>query len=271
MEFETRERGHPNIRSYTADDYKLARTFAEKMQKELQGGFLKAAVLFGSTARREKTFHEPDIDILLIINDLTMILSPEVVEAYRVITANTASKVCKRLHITTFKLTSFWDYLRNGDPVAVNILRDGVPLYDAGFFEPAQALLFQGRIRPTKESVWTYFTRAPNTLKSAEWHVLQGALDLYWAVIDSAHAALMHYGEVPPSPAHVADMIYEKLVKRKLCSRREADTMEFFYELSKKITHNELHDISGKEFDSHLVRAKEFVDIMRRIISGRQQ
>ena len=80
----------------------------------------------------------------------------------------------------------------------------------------------------------------------------------------------MHYGEVPASPAHVADMIYEKLVKRKLCSRREADTMKFFYELSKKITHNELHNIPGKEFDSYLIRAKEFVDIMRRIISERK-
>jgi len=269
MEFETHERGHPNIRSYSPEDYKLAKSFTEHMQKELQGGFLKAAILFGSTARKEKTFHEPDIDVLLIINDLTIILSPEVVEAYRIITANTASKICKRLHITTFKLTSFWDYLRNGDPIAVNILRDGVPLYDSGFFEPAQALLFQGRIRPTKESVWTYFTRAPNTIKSAEWHVLQASLDLYWAVIDAAHAALMHHGEVPPSPAHVSDLIYEKLVKRKLCSRREADTMKFFYELSKKITHHQINDISGKEFDSYLVRAKDFVEKMKRIIADR--
>lgn len=270
MEFETKEKTHPNIRTYSAEDFKLAKEFAEKMQKELQGGFLKAAILFGSTARKEKTIHEPDIDILLIINDLTMILSPEVVEAYRVITRNIASKVSKRLHITTFKITSFWDYLRNGDPVAVNILRDGVPLYDSGFFEPAQALLFQGRIRPTKESVWTYFTRAPNTIKSAEWHLLQASIDLYWAVIDAAHAALMHYGEVPPSPGHVADMINMKLVKNRLCSKREADTMRFFYELSKKITHRQKIEVTGKEYDSYLQTAKQFVDVMEKIISGRK-
>ncbi|MBN1644785.1 hypothetical protein JW851_01930 [Candidatus Woesearchaeota archaeon] len=270
MEFQTTEKSHPNIRSYSTDDFKLAKEFAEKIHKELEGGFLKAAILFGSTARKEKTYHEPDIDILLIINDLTMILSPEVVEAYRVITRNVASKVSKRLHITTFKLTSFWDYLRNGDPVSVNILRDGVPLYDCGFFEPAQALLFQGRIRPTKESVWTYFTRAPNTIKSSEWHLLQASIDLYWAVIDAAHAALMHYGEVPPSPSHVSDLIYEKLVKKKICSRKEAETMRFFYELSKKITHRQKNTVTGKEYDAYLAQAKQFVDVMKRIISGRK-
>lgn len=266
MEFETRERSHPNIRSYSSEDFRLAKTFSEKIQKELEGGFLKASILFGSTARKEKTFHEPDIDILLIINDLTMILSPEVVEAYRVITRNVASKISKRLHITTFKLTSFWDYLRNGDPVAVNILRDGVPLYDAGFFEPAQALLFQGRIRPTKESVWTYFTRAPNTIKSSEWHLLQASLDLYWAVIDAAHAALMHYGEVPPSPSHVAELINAKLVKHRLCSKREVETMHFFYDLSKKITHRQISEITGKQYDEYLKRAKQFVDSMESVI-----
>lgn len=270
MEFQTKEKTHPNIRSYKAEDFKHAKEFAEKIQKELEGGFLKAAILFGSTARKEETYHEPDIDVLLIINDLTLILSPEVVEAYRVITRNVASKVSKRLHITTFKLTSFWDYLRNGDPVAVNILRDGVPLYDAGFFEPAQALLFQGRIRPTRESVWTYFARAPNTIKSSEWHLLQATIDLYWAVIDAAHAALMHYNEVPPSPSHVSDMIMEKLVSKRICSRKEAETMKFFYELSKKITHRQKNTVTGKEYDGYLLRAKGFVDVMKRVISGRR-
>ena len=275
MEFKVRQRRHPNVPRYPSSDYQLAERFSIILKKEL-GDFVKAIVLFGSAARaaehREKpenSLHEHDIDVLTIINDLTMVLSPEVVQAYRVITENTAAKVSKRLHITTMKLTSYWEYARNGDPIAINMLRDGVPLQDVGIFEPLQMLLFQGRIRPTKESVWNYYARAPATLANAEWHVLQGTLDLYWAVVDAAHAALMKMGEVPPSPAHVSDLIYQKLVRPGLVAKRYADIMKFFYELSKQITHREIRDIPGKKFDEYAALAKDFVNTMRRVIEGR--
>ena len=268
MDFSIKEREHSNIRNYSGDDYKLAKKFADAMQKEL-GDFLKAAILFGSTARQERPLYERDIDVLMLINDLTLVLSPEVVQAYRVITEKVASDISKRLHITTMKLTNFWEYMRNGDPLAVNMLRDGVPLYDIGVFEPMQMLLFQGRIRPTKESIYVYFARAPATLVNADWHVLQATLDLYWAVVDAAHAALMKVGEVPPTPSHIAKMIYEKLVKKKLVSKRAADTMDFFYTLSKQITHREIRDIPGKKFDEYNALANDFVDTMRRFIEGK--
>ena len=164
------------------------------------------------------------------------------------------------------KLTNFWDYVRNGDPIVTNMLRDGVPLLDVGIFEPLQSLLFEGRIKPTKESVWVYYTRAPTTILNAEWHVLQAALDLYWAVVDAAHAALMKVGEVPPSPSHIASLMDKKLVKERLCSKRSSDTMDFFYKLSKKITHRELQKITGKEFDDYKKRAEEFIKDMEKII-----
>ncbi len=274
MQFKVRQRRHPNVPRYPTDDYQLATKFSELLKKEL-GDFVKAIVLFGSAARAaehkssEKGLHEHDIDVLVIVNDLTMVMSPEVVEAYRVITESTAAKTSRRLHITTMKLTSFWEYMRSGDPIAINMLRDGVPLYDVGIFEPLQMLLFQGRIRPTKESVWNYYARAPATMANANWHVLQATIDLYWAVVDAAHAALMKMGEVPPSPGHVADMIYSRLVKPGHVAKRHADTMRFFYELSKKITHREIRDIPGKDFDRYHMLAKEFIDAMRRVIEGR--
>ena len=159
--------------------------------------------------------------------------------------------------------------MRNGDPVAINMLRDGVPLQDVGIFEPLQMLLFQGRIRPTKESIWNYYARAPATLANANWHVLQACLDLYWAVIDAAHAALMKMGEVPPSPSHVADLIHDKLVKTGHAQKRSADTMRFFYELSKKITHREIREIPGKKYDEYRGLAQEFVNAMKKVIEGR--
>lgn len=162
--------------------------------------------------------------------------------------------------------TSFWEYARAGDPVAVNILRDGVALIDTGFFEPVQALLIQGRVRPTHESVWSYFGRAPRTLLNSKWHVMQATLDLYWAVIDAAHSALMHEGAIPPSPEHVSDLLEEKLVKKKLLEQKYADIMEKFYKIMKGITHREIKEVTGKEYDGYLKEANTFVERMKKFI-----
>ena len=266
MQFKVHTKTHPNIPKYPSTDYDFAKKFAEQLHKEL-GDFVKAIILFGSTAREEKPLYgERDIDLLIIINDLTLIMSSEVIQSYRVIVENTASKISKRLHITTLKMTSFWEYVRIGDPIAINMLRDGVPLYDAGFFEPVQQLLFQGRIRPTKEAIWTYFARAPATVHNADWHILQATLDLYWAVVDSAHAALMKMGEVPPTPGHIAEMIHQKLVKTGHVSQKYSEMMDVFYKLQKKIIHREIQEITGKQFDEYKRQAQDFVKVMQKVV-----
>jgi len=266
MKFSVKEQKHPNIARYPGSDLDLARKFASEMHKEL-GPFIKAAILFGSTAREEKPLYgERDIDVLLVIDDLTQILSQEVVQSYRVITENVASRVSKRLHITTLKLTTFWDYVRIGDPIAINMLRDGVPLHDTGFFEPAQHLLFQGRVRPTRESIWTYFSRAPATLGNADWHILQATLDLYWAVTDAAHAALMHIGEVPPTPGHMAELIDKRLCREGHLPQKYAKTMRDFFVLQKRIIHRELQKVTGREYDQYKKDAEDFVKTMQGIV-----
>jgi len=266
MRFSLKDQKHPNANKYGTSDQDLARRFASSMHEEL-GAFMKGAILFGSTARDERPLYgERDIDVLIIVDDLTHMLSTEVVQSYRVITENCAAKISKRLHITTLKLTTFWEYVRSGDPIAINMLRDGVPLYDAGFFEPVQHLLFQGRIRPTRESVWTYFARAPATLGNADWHILQATLDLYWAVVDSAHAALMHHGDIPPTPAHLSDMINKRFCKEGKLPKRYADTMHKFFSLQKQIVHRELQRVSGREFDSYKKEAEDFVKTMQGIV-----
>lgn len=265
MKFEVEKRKHPNKPKYISSDFELAKKFIENLEKELNT-FLKSAILFGSTARVEHPVYEPDIDVLLLIDDLTQILSPEVIQAYRVIVENTAAKVSKRLHITTLKLTSFWESVRVGDPIIINMLRDGVPLYDVGIFEPVQQLLFKGKIRPTKESIWTYFTRAPASMLNADWHIVQATLDLYWAVIDAAHSALMKMGEIPPIPKQVAGLLDKKLVKRGLLNRKHVATMDFFYKIAKQIMHREKTKVSGTDFVKYKKKAKEFLDATKKIV-----
>lgn len=272
MDFRIDERENPHLKHYSEKDLEIARDFAKKAYHEF-GTLIKTIVLFGGHAKHKQHHHEKpnDIDILIVVDDARSILTEQAVETYRVICHKLLSDTSKRIHLTTLKLTNFWDYARNGDPIIVNILRDGIALIDTGIFEPLQILLYQGRIRHSYEAIWAYYSRAPTTIHNAKWHVMQAVVDLYWAVIDAAHAALMKLGEIPPTPAHAADMIREKMVKKGLLSQRYASIMRNFYNISKAIIHREVKEIKGRDFDTYLKDADDFVDAMKRIITSKSK
>ena len=87
------------------------------MHKEF-GDFLKAIVLFGSTAKRTPGRHG-DVDILVVVDDVTITPTQELVEAYRIIVEKLVTDVSTRLHVTTVKLSTFWEYIRAGDPIGM--------------------------------------------------------------------------------------------------------------------------------------------------------
>ncbi|MDP2750172.1 MAG: hypothetical protein Q8O89_05045 [Nanoarchaeota archaeon] len=264
MKFDIDRKPNPNVMHYGTKDIDIAYDFSKKIYKEF-GNFLRAIILFGAAARRTST-ESGDVDILIIIDDTTMVLSQEVVEAYRIITEKLIVQTSQRLHITTIKFTDFWEYVKISDPIAINILRDGVALVDTGFFDPLQMLLRQGRIRPSREAMWAYYTRAPATLHNSKWHIIQATIDLYWAMIDASHAALMKIGEVPASPIHVPDLLTDKFVKHNKLEKQYVKYMEEFYTLYKKITHREIKEIKGEDYDRYHRNAKMFVDRMRKLI-----
>ena len=263
MDFSIEKLRHRTEEQYKQDDRDLAFRFAKRCHEECRD-LIKAIVLFGSTARKKQGSH--DVDVLVVIDDISLKLTPELIQTYRIITGRIIGDLSKRLHITTLKLSAFWEYVRNGDPVAVNILRDGFPLLDTGFFDPLQMLLHQGRIRPSAESIMTYVQRAGQTLANSDWHLMQAVVDLYWAVVDAAHAALMTVGEVPPSPEHVADLLEEKLVKTKQIPESFPNTMRKFYALSKEILHRKRQELKGVEFDDLQAEATAFVEVMQRFV-----
>ena len=144
MKVKIEKKQNPNLKRYNKEDVGIALRFASSVYKEL-GSYLKGIILFGSTSRKSSSVG--DIDVLLVLDDITIDITPEFTQTYRLVIEKLVGDVSTKLHITTLKYTSFWEYVRNGDPIAVNILRDGYPLIDTGFFEPLQALLYQGRIR----------------------------------------------------------------------------------------------------------------------------
>lgn len=245
----------------------LAYTFSARIAKEL-GRLCRAIVLFGSAAQHLQAHPSRadslgDIDIMVILDDVTIKLTDDILTGYRVIVENTVNDVSPRLHVTTVTFTTFYEYVRVADPVMVNILRSGEALLDTGFFEPFQALLRQGRIRPTTEAIWAYYLRAPQTLLNSQGHIMQAALDLYWACIDAAHAAIMAAGETPVSPKQAAGLLRHLYVEKGLLEERYAQTMEHFYELSKDIIHRRVATMSAEYYDELYAEAKAFVDRMR--------
>ncbi len=264
MEIDIPKRPNPNLEKYPRRDLEIAHKFANEIHKEM-GKFLNAIILFGSSARQTAGPHS-DIDVLVLIDDQSIVVTRDVADAYRIVIQRIIVKVSKRLHIVTLRLSAFWDYIRNGDPIGINILRDGISLLDTGFFDPLQLLLKKGRIRPSKESIWSYYSKAPSTLNNSKWHLMQGVIDLYWAVIDSAHAALMSQGAVPPTPEHVSDMLDEVLVKTGKLEPNYSKIMISFYERAKAIMHHEVRNIKGSDFDKYFDEANAFVERMKRFI-----
>ena len=244
---------------YTAIAYDFA-----KEVKKLLGDFVKGIILFGSLARNKDKPH--DIDILLIVNDIDFTIDQEVATTYRVLVEKAIEKISKKIHVTTFRFTSFWEYVRVADPVAINILREGIPIYDTGFFEPLQILLRQGRIRPTPEAIYSYKHRAERSLGAVKWHKNQIVLSLYWTVTDIAHSVLMAQGIAPHGPEQLSGLINERLVKAGLAKKKHGLIVQELYDLMKEITTHGGIEISHKKLAELERKTKEFYNAMIKLL-----
>ncbi len=260
MEFPVERREAPSSHA-PKEVQDIAYHFTTLAHKEL-GDLLRAVVLFGSAARPEST-HPHDIDILIIIDDIHVAFTQELQQAYRIIIENCVRQTDKRLHITTLRFSNFWEYVRTADPVVVTMLRDGHAIIDTGFFTPMQLLLKQGRLRPTNEAIWSYWARAPQLVMASKWKLMLGIIDLYWAVINSAHAALMSAGVTPETPQHVPDLLREHFVHKGLLKEQYADTAQRFFDLQKDIYARRIETVAGARFDRLHQEADEFVKTMR--------
>ena len=243
-------------------DYKIAYEFADLAYKEF-GNIILSVVLFGSVAKGEAK-EESDIDIMVIVDNVSVAWDQEVIAWYREELFNLVKDNPNRdrLHINTMTLSAFWDNVKAGDPAAINILRYGVALLDLGFFEPMKFLLITGRIKPSSEAIYTTLNRAPWHMLRSRIKLLSAVEDLYWAMVDSAHAALMTHGETPPSPEHVDDMLSKVFVNKRKLDKKFVNWYKDIYKLAHNIKNNKIERIAGDKFDMLHKRTVDFVKKM---------
>ena len=252
----------------THDDVRrmeLAQEFSKRLYRDF-GGFVKAAVYFGSSSRSDQKAGS-DIDVLIIIDDVTVSLDEQMIQAYRIQVMRHVEKVSRSLHVTSLKLSTFWDLLKSGDPVALNILRDGVAMIDSGFFDPFKALLERGRIRPSDEAVATYALRSQRSLAHARSVHKRGVLELFWAVVDMAHAALMAREMMPSSPKQLPEMMRSLRDQgHRIFKPEEIELVERLVKLEHAITHDPNMTVSGAQFEALEKRASAMVERLKTIL-----
>src|SRR3989338_5854681 len=170
----------------------IAMDFALKTYKVFDK-IVKSIVLFGSTAKQTAVTGS-DIDIVIIIDDVSINWDQELIAWYREELEKTlkSNPYNREIHVNTVKLSTWWEDLLKGDPVVINIIRYGESIIDfGGFFEPLKYLLVKGKIKSTPEAVYNALQRAPLHISRSKVAELNAVEGLYWAMVDSAHAALI--------------------------------------------------------------------------------
>ena len=255
----------PSLQLKTEHD--IAADFATKVYKKFDK-IIKSIVLFGSTTKK-KAVSGSDLDIIMIIDDVSLNWDQELIAWYR----EELEKITKvnpyrvNLHINTIKLSTWWQDLMRGDPVVLNVIREGQALIDfGGFFEPLKYLLVSGKIRSTPEAIYSLLQRAPAHITRSRVSELNAIEGLYWAMVDSAQAALIASNIEPASPEHIPIDLKEIFVNTNKLKMKYVIWYRDLLMLHKKIVHGDITDLKGAEIDDWQKKAEEFLTEMVRIV-----
>ena len=246
----------------------IAMDFAVKVYEKFDK-IVKSIILFGSQVKNTAEASS-DIDLIIVIDDASISWDQELIAWYReelgkIIQSNPYKK---ELHINSVKLTTWWQDLSRGDPVIINILRYGEPLIDfGGFFTPLKVLLQQGKINSTPEAIYNCLQRVPFHISRSRNSELNSIEGLYWAMVDSAHAALMAAKQSPPSPEHIPIMLKEFFIDKGKLKLSYATMFRDLYVLHRKIIHGDIGDIKGNEIDAWQERTEDFVRTMTGLVN----
>lgn len=258
------ERTERSISRVGKNKYDVAMQFAGEIFERFPE-VVKSIVLFGSVYK-QKEGEDSDIDIMIILDDCSIDLTKNFLNWFNIEVANLIKRINHRLHVNTVPLTVFWDNVKAGEPIAINVLRYGVPLIDTGYFEPLQFLLKKGRIRPTYEAISNCMTRAPWHLTRSNSRILNAVVDLHWVMVDAAQAALMEAGHVPPSKEEIPKSLNKHFVKKGKLSKKFVDDFAEVYGVAKKIEHGSLTVITGRDYDRYKKKTEEFYKKMKRFV-----
>lgn len=241
---------------------KQVERFSQKVLDKY-GKLIKCIVMMGSVAREEFK-QTSDVDVFVVIDDTLQEITPELHEKIDEDLEKIAEEISERISVQpSYTLTEFTDYARVCHPIIYNFIKEGIAIYDTGFFLPWKRLLLAGRIPGTREAIESYMEGAPKKIMRAKTvKLLMLAEDCYYAILNTAQAVLMFMGLPPPVPSKAYDDVMEYLVKPGILEKEYAEWLKEIVEIRKKIEHKELQDVSGAFVDEWIEKSEKFINKM---------
>lgn len=251
MEADLEEKKARNKKHFLDKDIELADKFARNakdMYKELIASVL---VVKGDQGKENSS--------LVIIDDFnTTVLQQTTIEMQARLSEENFRQGID-LDFNIMLASDLWRHYKERNFQVIDMLRRSYVVQDIGFMRPLMELFLTGRLRPTKEARNTYFVKAEKSFKNSQERVNNAVIDIYWAVIDAAHAAVMMTGITPPSPKELAEKVRTELVERNLLHKRCAEIVENIYDVAKELLHKKRWEVTGKEFDRYYEDAEFFI------------
>ena len=212
-----------------------------------------------------------DMTAVIIFDDLTSV--EDLSRDQLTVVADIASKSAKDKHKVTihnsyYNLTEYWDFIRHGNPVTYQEIRDGIPVYDpSGFFVPLKKLLKAGRIPGTKESMRELIGNAPLRIKRVKQKFMLNVLEkIYSAVVDAGQAPLIVAGFSPPAQKMVASTLDSVFVKKKMLEPEYVRYIDEIVKTWKDYEHGKIKVITGEQLDKMLEHAGRFIRRMEALM-----
>ncbi|QGA80695.1 nucleotidyltransferase domain-containing protein [Candidatus Nanohalobium constans] len=245
-----------------------AQEFSDKLLDKL-GDKVKVVAVWGSVAKGEHG-HDSDIDTLVVLDDtkLQKDVPEDAKKKIRKKVTDLAKETDDRITIQYFPfLTEFWDSLRKGEPLAIEAVRNGSPVYDTGIFMPAKRLLERGKISGTQESVKKRlklgaagYKKAEKTMKSSLPHKLEQAM------ANAGQAPIMLSGANPPPKEKVPEKLEEMFVEQDMLEQEYVDMAQEIYDFGDKGEKNP-EEVTGEELDEMMEKTDDYVRRMHKLVS----
>jgi predicted nucleotidyltransferase len=245
-----------------------AQEFSDKLLDKL-GDKVKVVAVWGSVAKGEHG-HDSDIDTLVVLDDtkLQKDVPDDAKKKIRKKVTDLAKETDDRITIQYFPfLTEFWDSLRKGEPLAIEAVRNGEPVYDTGIFMPAKRLLERGKISGTQESVKKRlklgaagYKKAEKTMKSSLPHKLEQAM------ANAGQAPIMLSGANPPPKEKVPEKLEEMFVEKDMLEEEFVEIAEELHDFG-NLGEKNPEEVTGEKLDEMMDKTDDFVRRMHKLVS----